>query len=366
MKIYYELQSQTGQYLAGVPAQAVEDGFEKAGPSYLDRVGNLTEGIENVITDHPIPALIAGATAGLLIGVGAEYRANKKVLSNREALANIHADLVDDVVVTRKRRIGTSVLSIAAIGGLGFGLANTALWINPDSEQNIEPSVDVVIDKSGATITQNNQESAVAVRSLVNQIDASMSEYSLTGLVASSGDVIPMSMSDAAELKPFGHAPVADAFQLSIDGVSKQIEDLQIGDEIQNNAIIVITDGNTIDGTLTPEQIESAKSPVYVFDVAETSQAETSLRTITELTGGEYYGRDDLDTVDERKDIVSDISSEVESADNTVEQDSNWPIRIAMFGATGLAFATWAMNRAKLTSNIMRKRRTTKPNAVDA
>lgn len=312
------------------------------GSMYHDALHHVTE----VVSQHPtaMTAAIVGSSAA--IGAFFEYRESSKVADNREQLVEEWNVLTEGLAPTRKQRVGRAIASIACVGGSILGYMNAQTFINDGSAEVVPPTVQLVIDKSGSSLL-DDQKAAQSVARTAKSFNDNLKHFDTTAWVASAGTVDQLSLEEATNLRPFGDAPLSRAFGLSIDTAAQNRADLVAGQEVPSTAIAVITNGNRIGATVSDKEIENAGSPVFIFDVSDTSTAATELKDIAMHSGGEYYSHDSFDTTDEMQQKLAVIADRVNETKKDGETTTDWNSRLVTLGLSVLGMTIWKLRRPK-------------------
>lgn len=298
------------------------------------------------MNQHPAIATAAIMGGCAVIGAVLEYREVSKIKNNREQLVDEWQVLTENIEPKRSHRAVKAVTSLAFVGGGLIGFANAEQWIDSNKPEVVPPTVQLVVDKSGSSLL-NNQTTAITIGNLTSSFSDKLVDFDTTAWVASSGTVDQMSLKDAQNFQPFGDAPLDRAFGLSIDSAVQKRTTLLPGQEVPSTAIAVITNGNTISGSTTEDEVKFAGSPIYIFDVSEDKSGSVALKELAKNTGGEYYAKDSFDTVEEINNKIEYIAERVSATEKKGKESTDWNGRILASGLSILAFTAWKSRRSK-------------------
>jgi hypothetical protein len=321
------------------------------GHDIVDLAQRALHNTSELISSHPTPAVVAIAGGCALVGAFMEYRAVGKIGRNAEPLSDEWKVLTENATPKRIRRGVRTVASLAAVGGAFVGATNAAIWINTGHAERVAPGLGVVIDKSGGTML-DDQSSAIEIRGLANEINEELTDYETTAFIASSSTVETTALAAADGKRPFGDAPMGEAFSLSLDGALGRRSEVSAGDELPSTAIVILTNGNGVAGVASKEKIEFADSPVFIFDASEGTADSASLKDLAEETGGMYFDKEAVDTQEEVQAALDTIKESTEPTEKDTDSRIDLKLRIAISTLSGLSYLAWRKIRPHLTTRF--------------
>lgn len=328
---------------------AVDVDFQQ--PAEQSGIAEFTSNATDYFLAHPHLTtgmlVVAGVGAGALL----EYRQRSKQAKRARALTQTYeSELVAPHEEGRRGRAGRSLLSLAAAGGGLIGAAHAAAWIDfpaETGEEKVLPHVEVVVDKSGATLLDDQQDSTTIQR-VISQLNT-RDDIETTVQNAVDGRVEPSNLPESFSIYPFGGAPMSEAFRTSLDIINNKRDELGPGDRVDSSAIVILTDDNEIQINPLSTEVQRSQAPIVVFNVAEDPENSNSLETLVAETDGEYYGFESIDTDEELKEVVEDM---LPSLEDQLQEDesgqgekdgSKWWVS----GASMLAAAAWYATRRR-------------------
>ncbi|HSW85512.1 MAG TPA: hypothetical protein VLF79_02785 [Candidatus Saccharimonadales bacterium] len=274
--------------------------------------------------------LIAGASAGYVAGQLLEGRALKRVENQQaryfeatapalEAETTSTINRIDRMMRWGSRRILTPLALVAASTGGLIGYAARSGETHTKSPAPLE----VVVDRSGGTLTVDNGQPASLADKLISQLQ-DIKHVDPHAQVANYGLVQSTSLEQAIKIPPSGDADLAQATTTAL------------GNAQPKGAVVVITNGNSI-GSPNSVKEESTNTPIFIMNVQKSGSSATSnLRAIAHETGGKYWDAYHSDAGS----AVSDIQRAVTPAEvkKPAEGSTDWGI-IALSGILMVATA---------------------------
>ncbi len=288
----------------------------------------------NIVNELTVVAGVAGYAAGLVADELAVRRAAKLDTEMNEAWA-IAADATDESEPRMRRlasRVGNLAVTPLALAGSVALALNMYAWVpEASADEQSPPTLEVVVDHSGATGL------AIGGEPVVNQINKVVSQFvkvdnlKVEAIVSSSGTETAMRINKVATSEPFGVADLPAAMNLALSRAS-ELAPVQANGESQASAgVLLITNGNSAGKTKSvvtkaqQNQVEAGvTTPIFVVNVegAKASQAVTDdLKAIAKKTGASYWAADtdNLASVakDVRETIVNDTNNDSNGSDKT-------------------------------------------------
>lgn len=287
---------------------------------------------------------IASGAATYVVGLGADYLATKRAASETEAPVGLYDELFLDETVSQQTAghasLAQNVGKYAArhLLPLSLGLAaglNVYAW-TPDTQpvKEIQPTVELVVDHSGATAFEASDK-----KTLVSKVDAVVGQFvdnksfKTQAIVASSGNEVLMNTTNVASSEPFGPADLGAATGLALN-TAGEVQSKHIDRSGKPSAaVLVVTNGNDIGtpkGVLgeSTQKIGATRvnTPVFVFNVAEKTNpvTEKNLRAIAKNTNATYWNGASKDL----KEIPTVVEKKLANSKAT-EQQANQQSKLA-------------------------------------
>ena len=309
--------------------------------------------LATIMEAHPTATLWTATAAVAALGGLWEYRAQRRITRNEKALSDVYDDTIIENTPGRLKRLFNAAGSVACVGAAAFTYMNVPLWQQPQEKQSVPPAVEVVVEKSGATLL-DGQAAATSIDTVLGLFLDNKKRFELTAFVAGvtpngTTDVTKANIEDAQKQVPLGNAPVDKAFSLAVDDIISRRSALNPGEAVGESAIVVVTNGNTVAGPKSDAEIIATKSPVIIFDVNPKSANADALKAIATETGGQYLAATDFDTKEKLDAKFKAINVELTSTTKKSADNTNWPRRLITLGFSGATAALW-MSKRKLST----------------
>lgn len=239
-------------------------------------------------------APIAGVVVGAGVGAFVEGYLQKKYKQEQHSVNEIMGVVNEEAAAppSRLERSGLVYFASAlAITSAAAGGINAYAFL-PQAKEEDKTSVQVVVDRSGAT--QYGSDADKPAQQIDSVIDAfnKNGKLELTAHVAQSGEVSLKRAEEVAAVQPFGDAPMRQAFKSANDTITLKRTNNQVTED-DKTATVIITNGNTIGKARNiAKQTAANKNSVYVVNVNDDTKSSNarSLKSVTEKTGGQYWG----------------------------------------------------------------------------
>ncbi len=312
---------------------------------------NAFQHAAELVNAHPVPSLMAVTGACAMVGAAMEYRSLTRIDRNRDSLTAIWGQVAGENAPKARQKIPRALISLAAVGGGLVGATNASLWINFDKPVVTPSTLQVVVDRSGATMLENEMP-ALSVSSVVGGIETQLIHSDAEALVASEGLVEPKSLSEAILTTPIGHAPMAEAFQTAVGNAQLDRSAALSGEEVPFTGVAIVTNGNDFSGLVSEAQLGTAATPLFIFDVSGDGEYANKFKELAELTGGNYFDAESFSTEDGLKEDLNVVAEKLDATPRKAKQEGNGVGRMIV-GALSLAAAIrWKMTRPKLTTTF--------------
>lgn len=311
------------------------------------------QGAIDTVMDNPWIMYSAAAAGSLLVGSIVEGYMSRRITARRESLASQWGDIVEHEQPSRIRRFGRHILSATAFGAVLIGTANTAVWSQSGTEEVVPAHLEVVVDRSGATAL-DDEAPAQAVSSLLQELlDAEQTDgISTDALVASTSNVSETDLTAAKATRPFGDAPIQQAYDLGVDQIEASRAELIGGQEVPNSAVVVLTNGNTI--TVDAD----ANVPTFVINVSAEARNADALKRVAEDTGGAYIENNASTDPEAIEDAINTVMEQVQQNSKDSNNKPNWAARIAVGATSMFAGLKYLRMRPQLTTGFSVGKRT--------
>lgn len=251
---------------------------------------------------------VAGSVIGLGVGMAAEQFAIRRSAKNVTALSETWGleDQEADSTVPEQSRLRAAAQSIGrAVGPLALtacvagGLNAYAYAPENNSVQQAAPTLEVVVDHSGATALALEGTPVVnEINQVVKQFKG-IARFKTEAIVAGSGTTTTMKLEKVADVQPFGQSDLASATSLALSRAAQVTPSREGAGYKPNAGVLIITNGNGVGNAKSIAALASqeyagktVKTPVSVVNVegGKASPAVTeSLKTVAAKTGGKYW-----------------------------------------------------------------------------
>lgn len=316
----------------------------------------MSELYYGVLENLPYIAGSAGYVAGSIMDSRIDARLTREITEQRQPIVDEYARLLPENESGSDHDRKSRVLGSAAVIGAFIGLTGGLVWqynAPPEAEQ---PSVELVIDYSGATGSTSDGEAPVETTNKVVSMFAERDgdDFDVRAFVARSGDDNEYEPKDVFKLTPFGEAPLERALNSALNQITVTTQETLTEQEDSGSAIVVVTHGNTVGSSTSIAERAQEKTPVFIVNVEEgiSEASQASLEAVAEATGGEYWNADEDNIVEEVAAVIKDMEppkQELDPAHGLGER-----ILAGVFAGLGVAKLHELIQRRKnepLTSN---------------
>lgn len=315
---------------------------------YQVPLDTVQKGID-FLSDNPWAMYSASALAGVAVGVVAERFAQRRIERNTRSLVAEYGQIAEVHKPGRLSKFSRAVFSLAAAGSGLAGVANAAVWTETGTEEVVPPTLNIVVDKSGATIL-GEANSAGVVTDFLSELNI-RTGIDTTALVGVSGQVRETTVQDSLDIQPFGDAPLQAAFDTANNRIDLAERQLTAGETVPNSAVIFVTNGNTIGS------VGSEIAPTYVVNVSDNGRNQASLKGLSEASEGQYFDRTNLESPEEVNRVIDEILKNVDANQKNTDVKTNWAERLFVSGFSLASILAWARTRSRLTTHFGLRRR---------
>lgn len=277
-------------------------------------------------------ATIVGA-GGLIIDRINRIRSTEQAQSFSDVLGSQHlqvqepdSDTVSPNSYNFRSRITESVGVMACAGALAGGLAGAAFSFDYKEPHNSATPVQIVVDRSGKTITQGEGESAKAIDEITTVFDKKFGDK-VEAQVAQKGSVEEVGADEVKDIEPQGTARMGEALRVA----TKSSEDTHV---------VVLVDGNK---DLPGVNVEDGK--LSVINVGDSSD---SMEEYAKESNGQYFEANPKNAEDIADKVAKNIDPKADDGQIIFKFPSAQRILMSGLATIGFAGAFFTARRKKI------------------